>query len=132
MNTTVAPAVWYARILGIVLTIVGLIGLSVTTDQETVKQLAGLDINLTHNIVHLATGVLGLLVGFMWMSSARLYAILVGIVYLIVGVWGFVDADPMGLFGNINDAGNYLHLVLGVLGLAAWAKSQDHSAERAA
>lgn len=131
-TTTASPAVMYARIFGIVLTIVGVLGLFVTTSQDTVDLLLGFDVNLTHNLVHLATGVLGLGAGFIMLSYARLYALVFGVVYTALGVWGLIVGDgfdPFGLFGNVNMADNILHLAIGVLGLGAWATAEDRSRE---
>ena len=70
-TTTSNAAVVYARVFGVVLTIVGILGLFLTTDQDTVESLLGFDVNLTHNLVHLATGVLGLIAGFSLLTWAR-------------------------------------------------------------
>lgn len=134
MNTSPQPslAVMYARILGIALTIAGVAGLFVTTDQDAVSQLLGLDVNLTHNIVHLATGVLGLVAGFAMLAWARTYALVFGVVYAALGVWGLFEGDtfdPLGIFGNVNMADTVLHLVLGVLGIAAYAMSRHVTRE---
>lgn len=134
MNTTThaSPAVMYARIFGIVLTLVGILGLVITTDQDTVDQLLGFDVNLTHNLVHLATGVLGLVAGFSMLMYARTYAIVLGVVYTALGIWGLTAGDgfdPFGLFGNIDMADNVLHLAIGVLGLGAFAASRETGRE---
>ena len=134
MDTTASPAVMYARIFGIVLTIVGVLGLFVTTDQDTVGSLLGFDVNLTHNLVHLATGVLGLVAGFALLTWARAYAIAFGVIYLVLGVWGVIVGDgfdPFGLLGTVDMADNLLHLAIGVLGIGAWAASRDTTRELA-
>jgi hypothetical protein len=134
MDTTAAsPAVMYARIFGIVLTIVGILGLFVTTDQDTVESLLGFDVNLTHNLVHLGTGVLGLIAGFALLSWARAYAIVFGVVYTALALWGLVEGegfDPFGIFGTIDMADNILHLAIGLLGIGAWAAVRDMPRER--
>lgn len=130
MTTSITPAVWYARILGIILTIVGIWGLTTGATQDVTNELMGFDVNLTHNIVHLVTGVLGLLCGFMLLTGARLYALAIGAIYLLLGVWGLFDSDPFGLFGSINGGDNVLHLALGVVGLGAWMRSPITSRER--
>jgi hypothetical protein len=129
MDTTrTSLVVTYARVLGIALTLAGILGFFVNTDQDTVDQLLGLDVNLTHNIVHLATGVLGLVAGFALLTWARTYALVFGIVYTALGVWGLFEGDtfdPLGIFGNVNMADTVLHLVLGVLGIAAYVMSRQ-------
>lgn len=131
MNTTTAsPAVMYARIFGIVLTLVGILGLFVTTDQNTTSQLLGFDVNLTHNVVHLATGIVGLIAGFMVLTLARGYALVFGLVYTALGIWGLVHGDgfdPFGIFGQIDMADNILHLAIGVVGLGAYAASREET-----
>jgi hypothetical protein len=123
----------YARIFGVVLTLVGILGLITNTDQDVTKELLGFDVNLTHNLVHLATGVLGLIAGFTAIVYARTYALVLGIVYAALGIWGLVaggDLDPFGIFVNINMADHVLHLLIGVLGLGAWFASRATTVER--
>ncbi len=127
-TTTASPAVLYARIFGIVLTIVGVLGLFTTTDQDTVESLLGFDVNLTHNLVHLATGVLGLVAGFALLAWARGYALVFGVVYTALGLWGLIAGDgfdPFGILGSVNMADNILHLVIGLLGVGAWASARE-------
>ena len=124
---TSSPAVMYARVFGVVLTLVGILGLAINTDQETVKSLLGFDVNLTHNIVHLLTGVLGLVAGFSMLVYARAYALVLGIVYSALGIWGLAVGegfDPFGLLGNVNMADNFLHLAIGALGIGAYVASR--------
>lgn len=120
-----SPSVWYARLLGVILTIIGVAGFIVTTDQNVTESLLGLDVNLLHNGIHLTTGLLGLAVGFALLKYARLYAVVFGVIYTIVGVWGMGDANPLGLFAHINDADNVLHLLLGITGVIAYTVSAD-------
>lgn len=123
----------YARIFGIVLTLVGILGFFVTAEQNMVRELIAFDVNLTHNLVHLATGVLGLVAGFAILTLARSYALILGVVYTALGIWGLVAGqpfDPLGLFGNINQADNILHLAIGVVGLGAWAASNERAAAK--
>jgi len=127
-TTNSSPAVMYARIFGIVLTLVGVLGLLTNTDQDSVKSLLGLDVNLTHNFVHLATGVLGVIAGFGILTWARGYAIVFGVVYTILGIWGLTAGngfDPFNLFVNINMADHFLHLAIGIIGIGAFVTSQD-------
>jgi hypothetical protein len=123
----------YARVFGIVLTLVGILGLLVTTNQDTVEPLLGFDVNLTHNLVHLLTGVLGLIAGFSVLMYARTYAIVFGVVYTALGIWGLIAGDgfdPFGLFGSINMADHVLHLAIGLLGIGAWVATRERGAER--
>lgn len=128
MDTTSNPSVMYARAFGIVLTLLGVLGFFVTTSQDSVESLLGFDVNLTHNIVHLVAGVLGIAAGFTTIMYARAYAVVLGAVFTIWGIWGLVVGDgfdPFGIFGNVNMADNFLHLIVGVLGLAAFAATRE-------
>lgn len=130
--TASSPAVLYARIFGAVLTIAGIAGLAINTDQKSVESLLGLDVNLTHNIVHLASGVLGLVAGFAALAWSRMYALILGIIYTVLAVWGFTAGntfDPFDLFVRINMADHILHLAIGVLGLAAWIASRTKTGD---
>lgn len=129
-TTTASPALLYARIFGAVLTLAGILGFFVTTSQDAVEPLLGFDVNLTHNFVHLATGLLGLVAGFTAVLSARLYALVLGIVYTVLGIWGMTaggDFDPFDVFVRINVADHVLHLAIGIAGLAAYVLSRDRT-----
>lgn len=123
-----SPAVTYARVFGVVLTLVGILGLVINQEQDVVKSLLGFDVNLTHNIVHLLTGVLGLVAGFSMLVYARTYALVLGVVYAALGIWGLAVGDgfdPFGLLGNVNMADNFLHLAIGALGIGAYVASRE-------
>jgi Domain of unknown function (DUF4383) len=125
---TASPARLYALLVGSVLTIAGIIGFFYESSFDTGSALVTDDvfgilaINGWHNVVHIATGVIGLAaVGY----AARTYALVLGVVYVVVAIWGF--AETSGGFGVIldflpvNTEDNVLHLVLGLTGLAAGA-----------
>ena len=107
----------FAQILGVVLILVGLVGL-VLGDKVW---LGILNVDIVEDIVHLATGGLLAYVGFsgMDLSTARSIVLALGVVYLVVGILGFVVPTMFGLIPNgytIFD--DLLHLALGGLSLA--------------
>jgi hypothetical protein len=117
-----SPARLYATIVGAVLVIAGIIGFfysaSFGSPGEVDDVLGILSVNAWHNIVHILTGALGLLLaGY----AAREYALGLGIVYLVVAVWGFIIGSGDSILGFIpvNTEDNFLHLILGVLGVGA-------------
>ena len=123
------PAMLYAGVVGAVLVVAGIIGFfynaEFTTDEGVRDAVFGvLDVNGWHNVVHILTGVLGLLAYGAGVYAARTYALVLGIVYLVVAAWGFIvgDGDSILSIVPVNTEDNILHLVLGVGGvLAAYA-----------
>jgi Domain of unknown function (DUF4383) len=117
-----SPAKLYATVVGTLLTIAGIVGFfysaSFGSPGEVDKVFGILDVNGWHNVVHLVTGLLGLVaVGY----AAREYALGLGLVYLVVAIWGFVIGSGESILGvvPVNSDDNVLHLILGVAGLAA-------------
>jgi hypothetical protein len=125
-----SPARLYATLVGGTLVIAGLLGFfynghfgsgnDVFGDDRSVDVLGILTVNGWHNLFHLATGLLGLAVaGY----AARQYALGLGLLYLVLAVYGFVLGSGHNLLGIIpvNTEDNFLHLLLGLLGLGAGA-----------
>jgi hypothetical protein len=88
-----------------------------------------LAVNGWHNLVHLAIGLLLLAAAG---SVARDAALGVGLLYVVLAIWGFIVVEDG--FGDIlnlvpvNTEDNWLHLILGLTGLAAGAASQARPA----
>jgi hypothetical protein len=117
-----SPARLYATLVGGTLVIAGIIGFFYSSDfggPGNVDDVFGiLSVNGWHNVVHIVTGGLGLLAaGY----AARQYALGLGAVYLVIAAWGFIIGSGDNILGFIpvNTEDNFLHLILGVLGLAA-------------
>ncbi|HEY7150450.1 MAG TPA: DUF4383 domain-containing protein [Solirubrobacterales bacterium] len=117
-----SPATLYATVVGAMLTIAGIVGFfysaSFGSPGEVDEVLGIFAVNGWHNVVHLATGLLGLVaVGY----AARQYALGAGLLYLVIAIWGFIVGSGEAVLGIIpvNGADNVLHLVIGVAGLAA-------------
>jgi hypothetical protein len=74
-----------------------------------------LDVNDWHNVVHIATGVLGLVAFAAGAYAARAYALGLGAVYIVVAIWGFIvgDGDSILSIIPVNTEDNVLHLVSG-------------------
>src|SRR5207302_47435 len=73
-----------------------------------------------HNVVHIVTGALGLV--SLAYAAARSYALLLGVVYVVVAVWGFIIGNHESILGFIpvNTEDSVLHVILGVTGLGAY------------
>lgn len=116
---TDSPARLYAKIVGVVVLLVGIVGLVAGDPEDGLLGLFNIDV--TEDIVHLVTGGLLAYVGFGGSNSAvKSVVTALGVVYLLVGILGFVDPELFGLIPNgYNVADNILHLVLGALALLA-------------
>ena len=124
-GTTRSPAQVYALLFGAVLTVAGIIGFFYNADftsnvHDRNAVLGILDVNGWHNVVHILSGVFGLLLASTY-SSARAYALGLGLVYIAVAVWGFIIGDGHSILSivPVNTADNVLHLLIGIAGIAA-------------
>ena len=132
-----SPARLYAALVGGALVIAGIVGFFyeasfATGDDLRADSVFGiLDVNGWHNLVHIATGLLGLAAaGY----AARSYALAFGLVYTLIAIWGFLETDNG--FGAlldvipVNTEDNFLHLILGLTGLAAGAATPKEDTGR--
>jgi hypothetical protein len=114
-----------ALIVGIVFLVVGIAGFipGLTTGidgmtlagHESDALLFGIfQVSILHNIVHLLFGIVGVGVAAN-ASASRNYLIWGGVVYLVLWLYGlFVAGENPANFVPMNQADNWLHLVLGV------------------
>lgn len=100
MNALVKPL---TGLLGLVLTLMGIAGFF------TGGMLLMFEVDTVHNVVHLASGLVGLFAFGSSQLYARWYLILFGLVYGVVTAVGFATGGFFGLMA-INHADNYLHL----------------------
>ena len=125
------PAQVYSLAFGATLLLVGIVGFIAESSFDTGSNVNGsnliiFEVNGWHNLVHIASGLLGLA---LWRNpgSARAFALGFGTVYGIVTLWGFIDGnDVLGLI-PVNTADNFLHLAIAGLGLAAGLASTDRA-----
>jgi hypothetical protein len=76
------------KILGVIFVIVGAAGFIAPT-------LLGAHLSLAHNLVHIISGAVALYFGFAGSAgAARGFCIIFGIVYLLLGVCGFLLGHP--------------------------------------
>jgi hypothetical protein len=116
------PAQLYTTVAGTILTIAGIVGFfysaSFGSPGEVDEMLGIFAVNGWHNVLHLATGLIGLVaVGY----APRAYALGMGLLYVVLAIWGFAIGGGESIVGAIpvNGADNVLHLLLGLAGLAA-------------
>lgn len=131
-----------SQVVGAVFLLVGILGFipGITTNYEFLA-LAGhgsgalllgiFQVSVLHNVVHLLFGVAGILMARTH-AQARNFLLYGGIVYLVLWLYGlFIGHDTPANFIPVNNADNWLHLILG-LGMVALAlllsRNQDRSA----
>jgi hypothetical protein len=112
LNTLVAFA------FGAVFVLVGLAGFFVTGGHHVVGQdggkLLGLfQVNVVHNLVHLAVGAVMIGAAIAGARAAKAVNLLFGVVYLVVFVFGLFALGNSLNFLALNGADNGLHLALG-------------------
>ena len=113
LNSLVAGA------FGAVFVIVGLLGFTVSGGHDaaghTGGQLLGLfQVNLLHNLVHLAVGAAMIAAAIAGVRAAKAANTVIGAVYLVLAVAGLaiLGDNPLNIIA-LNGADNGLHLVLG-------------------
>ena len=121
-----SPSQIYALLFGVTLVVAGVVGFFYSSSFGQPGKVDGvlgiLDVNGWHNVVHIATGLIGLAV-FASYGNARLYALGLGAVYVGIAIWGFIAGDGSNLLGIIpvNTEDNFLHVLIGIAGLGAGA-----------
>ena len=141
---TSSPARLYCTLVGATLVIAGIIGFfwsssfdtgSAAVARESDEVLGLLAVNGWHNVIgHLAIGLV-LLAAARRHDTARSAALGVGLVYIVLTIWGVVVTedgfgDILGLI-PVNTEDNVLHGILGLTGLAAGAASPAADRDRA-
>jgi len=131
-----SPASLYAGLIGAVLLVAGIIGFfysaSFGSPGSTDAVLGILEVNAWHNLVHILSGVLGLAAFASGPRASRTYALVFGVVYLVVAIWGFIIGSQESILGflPVNTEDSVLHLILGVLGVGAYAASDPEAEAR--
>jgi hypothetical protein len=106
-----SPARLYASAVGALLVALGILGFFYDASFGAIdsyeEALGALQVNGWLNLFYVATGALGLLVAG---ASSRGYSLAIGLLYTALAIVGWGTG--------------WLHLVIGLLGLAAWAGSR--------
>lgn len=123
------PAQIYALALGVVLVLVGILGFFVDSGFDTGSNVQGsnliaFEVNGIHNLVHLASGLVGLALAGK-NSTARLFAFGFGAVYALVAIIGLIDGETVLGLIPVNGADNVLHLAIAATGILAGIASPE-------
>lgn len=106
-----------ALTFGLIFVVVGIIGL--LGGFGIVGQTGLFETDSVHDWVHIVSGIIFLIVGLAAPVRATVTMIAFGIIYILVAILGFFGNDPVLGFINVNNADNWLHLILGLVIL--WA-----------
>ena len=129
------PAQWYCLLGGAALLLAGIVGFIADAGFNTGSDINGdkllgiFEVNGWHNIVHVLSGLL-LLGASAKRAPAKTVALLFGVVYGAVALYGLIDgSDVIGLI-PVNGADNLLHIALAAAGILAAVASpaSDHRA----
>ncbi len=102
-----------AKIIGFIITIIGVIGFF------TPDKLLIFSLNQLHNIIHVLSGLAGLIVGYAKNDTyARGYNRGFGIIYLALAVLGLLGVNFLNALLNLNVPDHILHAILGILLIA--------------
>ncbi len=135
MTDRYTPAQIYSLAFGATLLLIGIVGFAVNSSFATGTSLTGdelivFEVNGWHNLVHVASGLVGLA---LWRNpvTARSFALGFGLVYGLVTLLGFIDGnDVLGLL-PVNAADNVLHLAISAAGILAGLASAPRTAREA-
>ena len=133
-----SPARLYCLLVGAALVVAGIIGFFyeasfASGDSIRSDDVFGiLSVNGWHNLVHIAIGAVLLLAAG---SAARGAALVVGVLYIVLCVLGFIATSNNGIgfvaendtllkLVPVNNEDNVLHLILGITGVIAYLASR--------
>ena len=103
------PAQTFAMVFGVVYLLVGVLGF-------VMDPILGIfEVNLLHNIAHLGVGAL-FLVGSKSHAMAKQVCLIIGVVYALLAVLGFMNVLVPDLL-DANDADDFLHIATAAVAL---------------
>ena len=107
-----------ALVIGLLFIVVGILGY-VDNPIVGTSETAIFHADSVHNMVHLVSGVLFVLIGFASPANVSMFCKVFGTVYLLLGVLGLFRIGSEGMttllgFLHVNGADNYLHIALGL------------------
>jgi hypothetical protein len=106
-----------ALIFGVIFVIVGVMGWVPAYNPDG-KLLGLFDVNNAHSLVHLLTGIVGIIAGLSSDKASKTFFQVFGVIYAVIAVMGFfVGNTPiLGIVSN-NSPDSMLHVVIAVVAL---------------
>lgn len=117
-----SPARLYAALAGAFLLVIGIVGFfysaSFGSPGEVDQMLGVFAVNGWDNVMHVLTGVLGLIAAD---YASRRYSLWLGSFYVAIALWGFSLGDGESILDllPVSTGDNLLHLAIGALGVFA-------------
>ncbi len=113
----------FAQVTGVVLLILGLVGF-VSGDY-----LIGLNSATIEDVFHVVLGLISLYAGFSQGDNLAIKtALVLGLVYILVAIVGFINPDVGGLYNpDLRTPDHLVHLVLGLVGIYVGYASSKNS-----
>jgi hypothetical protein len=128
-----SPARLYATVVGALLVVLGIVGFFYSASfgsPGTVEAALGVfQVNAWLDLLYVGAGSLGLLLAG---QASRPYALVLGFLFTVLAIWGFAIGSGDAVLGFLpaNGGDDILHLVLGLLGLAAAAGTPKAESSR--
>ncbi len=122
MEAPRTPAQWFAVVAGVVLIPFGVLALVLGSTNFGPVGITGGEqfllwrVSGWETILYMASGALGL-VAASRVDGARMYALLAGLVYAAIAVWGFIDGNSVINLLAVDTTDNISHAVIGGLGM---------------
>lgn len=112
-----------AKAFGIIFLIIGVLGFipGITVDGNLLGIFA---VDVLHNIVHLATGLIAFLVTKS-LSGSKTYFKVFGIIYALVAVLGLMSEGMILGLIHANSADDVLHIIIAVVALYAGFRKEN-------
>lgn len=109
----------WAQIIGVILLLVGILGFVMSS-----PLLGFFEVNLLHNIVHIATGLIFIWAGFSKSAPTMAVNKWLGVIYILVGIVGYFGVLSFLAVMGGTDPDNFLHLGIGIVSaLIGWMAS---------
>lgn len=115
----------FAFIFGIIFLIIGIAGF--IPDFVSNNRLAQVfHVNIWLNSLHVVSGAFGLIVGFINKVVSRLYFQIIGVLYAILAILGFVygTKDILGIFAS-NTPDTWFHVIIAIAALVLGYGARD-------
>jgi len=129
MEMPKTPAQGYAGLAGVFLVALGLLSLIILgvefapVDESASPDFLIWEANGWTTLLWLVAGALGLVM-MSRVDGARTYALVGGVVFAVMAVWGFIDGNDVASLFYAGTANNITHAVVGGLGLVVGLPSE--------